>query len=91
MIVVTSDLSTIATFADDTAILVSHVNPKIASDILQNQLSLIQEWFKLWKIKVNESKIVHVTSTLNNENCPPIYLNNQVLPHQTSVRYLGMH
>jgi hypothetical protein len=93
----TSDLPTstdvtIATFADDTAILSSHVNPNTASRELQDHLFKIQEWLKLWRIKVNETKSVQVTFTNKKQkHCPSVKLNEVKLPQKSEVKYLGMH
>jgi hypothetical protein len=48
---------TLATFADDTPILSSHINPNRASEIVQKYLNVLQEWLRLWQIKVNNEKI----------------------------------
>ncbi|KAL1460251.1 hypothetical protein WDU94_012177 [Cyamophila willieti] len=80
-----------ATFADDTAILAKHKNATVASDALQNHLDSLQLWLKKWRIKVNESKSVHVTFTLKKSLCPPVALNNTLIPRDTKVRYLGIH
>lgn len=37
------------------------------------------------------SKSVHITFTLCRKNCPPVTLNGTELPHQETVKYLGMH
>jgi hypothetical protein len=87
----TSAEATIATFADDTAILASHSDSFTASRILQSSLDSISEWMKRWRIKVNESKSVHVTFTLRFETCPTVLLNNVLIPTQDSVKYLGIH
>jgi len=42
------------TFADDTAVIASHADPVIASQMLQTNLNAIQEWLKKWRIKANE-------------------------------------
>ena len=53
--------TTTATYADDTASLASHDDPVMASNNLQIHLDKLQLWFRKWRIKVNESKSVHVT------------------------------
>jgi hypothetical protein len=40
--------TTVATFADDTTVLASHSNPKIASKLLKKNLDKIQNWLKIW-------------------------------------------
>lgn len=92
----TSDLPeeenvTTATFADDTAILASDKKPVLATQKLQTSLNKIANWLQKWRIKASASKSVHVTFTLRQGNCPPAHLGNDTLPHQDSVRYLGLH
>lgn len=80
-----------ATFADDTAILAKHNNRTQASDNLQQHLDQLKTWLNKWRIKVNESKSVHVTFTLKKTTCPPVALNNQIIPQNNKVKYLGIH
>lgn len=92
----TADLPTlqqteVATFADDTAVLASHSNPKEASHMLQKNLDKIQHWLKTWRIKANESKSVQVTFTMRKETCPPVTLNGRQLPQADEAKYLGMY
>jgi hypothetical protein len=49
----TTDYTTIATFADDTGLLAVHRDPAVASLRLQNHLTLLHNWFAMWKIRVN--------------------------------------
>jgi hypothetical protein len=80
-----------ATFADDTTILASHEIQNTASQILQNDLHRIQEWLQKWRIKANGSKSVYITLANRMGNCPPVTFNDQLLPQQEEVKYLGMH
>lgn len=80
-----------ATFADDTAILSSDPNPIQASDKIQRHLNILQGWLKQWKIKVNTNKSVQVTFTTRRTVCPPLSLNNTLIPVQTETKYLGLH
>lgn len=82
---------TTATFADDTAILASDKNPHAASEQLQKGLDKISDWLRAWRIKTSATKSVQVTFTLRKGDCPPVQLNGATLPHQDSVRYLGLH
>jgi hypothetical protein len=59
-----------ATFADDTATVATDSNPAIASQKLQTDLLAIQNWFKKWTMKANESKSIHVTFTKRRETSP---------------------
>jgi hypothetical protein len=87
----TTEHTTTATYADDTAVLASHEDPVVASIKLQKHLDLLQSWFKKWRFKVNEKKSVHVTFTMRQKTCPPVNLNNQPLPQSDHAKYLGMY
>ena len=81
----------IYTFADDTAILSTQKSIIKATKILQNHLNKIEKWTKNNKIKINTTKCVHITFTLNKEPISKIKFNNQELPQALSVKYLGLH
>jgi len=87
----TTENTTISTFADDTAILSSNSDPKIANKSVQNHLNKLQEWLNNWRIKVNESKSTHVTFTLRQKNCASLQINDKIIPQSTETKYLGMH
>jgi len=59
----TTDYTLIATFADDMVLLVVHRDPAVASQHLENHLTLLHNWFTVWKIRVNPAKSAHVTFT----------------------------
>ena len=81
---------TIATFADDTALLATHADPAIASSTLQRSLDYMEKWFQKWGFKINEKKSSHVTFTLRKQTCPQVTINNTIIPCKDSVRHLGM-
>ena len=81
---------TIAIFADDTELLVSHANPMISSSTLQRGLDSMEKWFHKWGFKTNEKKSTHVTFTLRKQTCPQVSINNITVPNKDTVRYLGM-
>jgi len=87
----TTNYTTTGTFADDTAILVSHDDPSTATHYLQDHLVLLQEWLHKWRIKINAAKSVQITFTLRKGQCPPVYMNDTKLPVGNSTKYLGMH
>lgn len=86
-----SNHTTLATFADDTALLSSHQNPATASSLLQSSLDTLTPWLHKWRIKVNGSKCTHVTFTNRRENCPPVTLDGNPIPTANEVKYLGIH
>jgi hypothetical protein len=58
---------------------------------LQTDLLAIQNWFKKWRMKANESKSIHVTFTTRRETCHPFHINNVQLPQGEDVKYHGLH
>lgn len=87
----TTNNTTIATFADDTALLAINNDPVEASHELQHHLSLLQDWFSKWRIKINESKSVQVTFTTKRLLCPKVSINGMEIPVQNEAKYLGFH
>lgn len=92
----TSDLPKIshgltATFADDTAFLISHKDPNRASEQLQNHLFKIEEWTRRWNIRINTEKSQHVVFTLNKGTSPPVTFNGAPVPIAQTAKYLGLH
>lgn len=79
-----------ATYADDTAILTRHKNPTYASQTLQQYLTKLHDWFKLWKIRLNHEKSHHITFTLRRETCPPVFLENAEIQQTDTILYLGL-
>lgn len=80
-----------ATFADDTAILFSHINPQTASRVLQELTNKILDWADKWKIKINQAKTQQITFTLRKRTCKPIVINNKPIQQTKVIKYLGMH
>jgi len=58
------DNTTLAMFADDTAILSTRNSQLTATDNLQKSIDNIFAWTRCWKIKINDDKSVHVNYTL---------------------------
>jgi hypothetical protein len=92
----TSDLpvsrkTTLSTFADDTAIFATHLDPTTASLNLQDHLNNIEKWRQKWKMKVNETKSSHITFALRKGQCPSVCINQTVIPYVETVKYLGLH
>ena len=86
-----------ATYADDTAFLISNKDRNAASRLLQEHLIEFSRWCHRWNIRVNADKSQHITFTLNKANCPPVQINGQYVIEQPpprgeapSVKYLGL-
>ncbi|KAI5754873.1 hypothetical protein M8J77_012232 [Diaphorina citri] len=82
--------NTIATFADDTAFLTVGDNTQDNAAELNVTISEFHRWTNVWRIKLNESKSVHIDFTNRNLPYMPVYLNNVVIPHSNQAKYLGM-
>ncbi|KAL1139859.1 hypothetical protein AAG570_006836 [Ranatra chinensis] len=80
-----------ATFADDICILTSHPDPLSVSESLQDHLDNLNSWCKRWRIRINQSKSVHLTFTLRRQSCPPIMFDNIPIPPANHVHYLGLY
>jgi hypothetical protein len=76
------------TFPHNNVILSVNIHPAIATFTLQNQLNQIQEWNKIWKIKINEAKSTQVNFSVRREQCPAVFLNNIQIPASPSTKYL---
>jgi len=87
----TAGNKTIASFADDVAVLSANKHPVSATRHLQTHLNSLAVWYTRWGIKVNEAKSVQVTFTSLKNICPPLTLNNLPIPITTEVKYLGLH
>lgn len=81
----------VATFADDTAIMAIGSTLGEATNMLQDASDQIQQWTGKWKIKLNELKSVHINFTNKRiENSLPVTLNGVVVPYANTAKYLGM-
>lgn len=82
---------TIATFADDTAILVTGENTSESTKKLQSAIKTVNEWTKRWEIKLNKDKSVLINFTNKRVKSLPVYLNNKTIPYANTAKYLGMN
>jgi len=87
----TTNNKTTGTVADDTVILASHGDPRTAAQHLQHHLNLTQDWLKKLRIKINETKSVHIKFTFRKGRCPPVTISNVEIPIAAVTKYLGMH
>jgi hypothetical protein len=58
---------------------------------LQVIINKIDDWGKKWRIKINQSKSMHITFTLRNQTCPTVQKGSVDLPQKNEAKYLGMH
>jgi hypothetical protein len=57
---------------------------------LQSALNKIVIWTKKWRIKLNESKSVHIDYTNKKITQRPIYINVTQIPYANTAKYLGL-
>jgi len=81
---------TLSTYADDTAITTTQSNPTNASRYLQAILQKIELWMCKWRLKINETKSAHFTFTLRKVSCPPLHINQTIIPQTDTVKYLDL-
>lgn len=81
---------TIATFADDTAIMAIEESHEAATEKVQLAINKVLVWTKKWRIKLNETKSIHIDFTNKKEQHFPVYINNQQIPYANTAKYLGM-
>jgi hypothetical protein len=86
----TSPNTLVADYADDKAIISINNDPVIASHHLQNHLSLMEEWYTNWRLKINQSKSMHCTFTLRPSPCPAVSIHGIPIPNSQTVKYLGL-
>jgi hypothetical protein len=85
----TSPESTTATFAGDAAVVATDSDPVIVLQKLQTNLLGIQTGLKMWRMKANEFKSIHVTFTARREICPPVHIKKCNLPKKKISSILG--
>ena len=71
------DNATMATFADDTAVLTSHEDYPNAVTKLQTAVSEINDWANTWKTQINVGKTIRVDFALRAHGYEPIYIYQQ--------------
>lgn len=83
-----------AMYADDTVLFCSHSDINTAISSLQSSLSLMTEWFTIWRISLNVNKTEAKIFSLRYYQDPALlYLLNEHipwLPPQSPVKYLGV-
>jgi hypothetical protein len=87
----TSDLPTleqnvVATFADDTAIMAIGDTKSESTEKLQIAMTEVQRWTRKWRIKLNDTKSVHVDFTNKRIEYKPVYIYHHVLPHGNTAK-----
>jgi hypothetical protein len=82
---------TTATFADDTAILAVGCSSDETTTKLQESCSRINDWTRLWRMRINENKSVHIDFACRKNVRIPVAINNTKIPYSNTAKYLGMN
>lgn len=83
---------TSATFADDTANLAVGKTVEESTAKLSLSCDQIGEWTDKWRIKLNDTKAVHINFTNKKLQDPPqLRMHGTIIPHHNSAKYLGMN
>ena len=72
----TFEQNVFATFANDTAIMAIVYNNTESTEMLQAAVTKVQSWTRKWRIKLNETKPVHIDFTNERIEHKPIYINH---------------
>jgi len=82
--------TTMATYADNTAILCTSDEPNKTSNLLKIHLDFIDNWATKWWIIINPDKSVYVPLTLKRTDPHPIHLQGTQISSSPNVKYLGI-
>ncbi|GFW60001.1 RNA-directed DNA polymerase from mobile element jockey [Trichonephila clavipes] len=86
----THNNTTLCMFADDTAILASHTEPKLVARAINRHLLVVEDWFSKWKIALNVAKTEAVFFTRKTRLIHPDILHNEKIPWSQNTKYLGV-
>ena len=85
----------LALFADDTAIYAHSYNAIIAAKEIQTHMTILEPYYRKWKIHLNETKTEVITFTKKKERNSRIFQPITVYGHKTTpvkaVKYLGVY
>jgi endonuclease/exonuclease/phosphatase (EEP) superfamily protein YafD len=86
--------STLALYADDTAIIAQNSNLNEAIETLQTSIDTLSHWFNQWRFSLNPTKCESKVFSLKKFTPPPeILINNTEIqwnPEDSAVKYLGV-
>ncbi|GFT71483.1 RNA-directed DNA polymerase from mobile element jockey [Trichonephila clavipes] len=88
-----TDLSHLAMFADDTAIITQNKRFSVVISNLQHYVSLLELWLTDWKVKVNASKSACLMFTSRPRlpvGLSPVQIFGQPVPWVRVAKYLGL-
>jgi hypothetical protein len=83
--------TTLAMYADDTAIITRSKQPRAATGYLQEAVNALEDWFRLWRIDVNPEKSSALLITRRRVvPVGQIQMFGRDIPWKDQVKYLGV-
>jgi hypothetical protein len=82
---------TTATFADDTAIHAVGYSSEETTTKLQEACFRINDWTKLWRMRISENKSVHIDFAYRKNVQILVSINNTNITYSNTAKYLGMN
>jgi polynucleotide 5'-kinase involved in rRNA processing len=79
-----------AMFAYDTAVMAIGKTVDISTKKLQSTVKKVAIRTRKWRMKLNESKSVHIDFTNNKIRQQPIFINGTKVPHASTATYFHM-
>ena len=61
-----------------------------STEKLQAAITKVKSWTRKWRMKLNETKSVHIDFTNKCIEHKPICINHQVVPYENTAKYLAM-
>ena len=61
-----------------------------STEMLQAAIAKVQSWTRKRRIKLNETKSVHIDFTNKRIEHKQIYINRQLVPYENTAKHLGM-
>lgn len=80
----------VADYANDKVIISINPEPITASSHLQNHLTLMEDWYTKWRLKINHAKSMYTTFTLRLLPCLAVSISGTQIPNSQTVKYLGL-
>ena len=79
-------------FADDTTLYLGHSNPEILKSMVEQDLEVLQDWFRANKLTLNVEKSVCLI--FNDSKCKNVdmslVLSGKIIPVQNEMKFLGV-
>ena len=75
-------------FADDAMLYLGHLNPERLKRMVEDDLDVLQDWFRANKLTLNVEKSVCLI--FNDTNCKKLALSEKTITIQKETKFLGV-